>query len=456
MTTMDGQHFSSRAGFVLAAIGSAVGLGSIWKFPYEVGENGGAAFLVFYVGGLVLVVVPLLLAEFVVGRRGGNDVVQCITAAAREDGRSPAWGLAGVLALSGGFLLTTYYAVIAGMTMDYAVRAAIVGFRGADTAQAQAAYDALVGDPLRLAAWQSAFLALTVAVVARGVARGIEAACMVLMPLLALCMAALVVYAAIAGDLVAAAGFLFAPRLEDFGARAALEALGLGFFSIGVGFGAMATYAAYTGRDVHLGAAAVTIIVGDTLVSVLAGLAVFPLVFAYGLDPASGTGLVFVTLPIAFGRLPGGDVVAAGFFFLLFVAALASTLSLVELVVAPLRRWTAWSRGRTAVVAGFAIWAGGIPTVLSFNVLREARPLAWVPTLAGMDVYGLVDGLTSNILLPLGGVLFAAVVGGGMPAARIAEALGCTPAAASRLQAILRWPVPAIILLLVVAGFVLP
>ncbi|MGE0713926.1 MAG: sodium-dependent transporter [Alphaproteobacteria bacterium] len=443
---MEGQQFSGRVGFILASIGSAVGLGSIWKFPYEVGENGGAAFLLFYLLGLLLVVVPLLLAEFVVGRRGRTDIIGSIAVAARADGRSPAWAAVGVLAVGGSFLILTYYAVIAGMTMDYALRSIVDGFRGTDARHAQAIYDGVIGDPLRLAAWQAAFLAITVAIVARGVAGGIETACTILMPVLALSLVALAAYAAVTGDMGRAAAFMLMPRPEALTAAAALEALGLGFFSIGVGFGAMATYAAYAGKDVRLGAAAAAIVIGDTALSLVSGLAVFPLVFAHGLDPAAGSGLVFVTLPIAFGRLPAGDAIAAGFFLLLFIAALATTLSLVELVVAPLERRAGWRRGRAAVAVGLAAAVGGIPTVLSYNVWKDVRPVA------GLDLYGLIDGVASNIVLPVAGILFALLVGRAMPAAAVADALGWKGAAAQRLRALLRWPVPVLIALLVVGG----
>lgn len=443
-------------GFVLASIGSAVGLGSIWKFPYEVGENGGGAFLIFYVLGLLLVVVPLLLAEFVIGRRGRADVVACLRIAAREDGSSPRWTVAGAVAVAGGFLIMSYYAVIAGMTLDYTLRSIVRGFDGTDAAASHALYEAFVGDPLRLMAWQAAFLAAVAAIVARGVGSGIEVACSLLMPLLAVALIALAVYGAMEGDLGSAAYFLFAPKLDAFDARAALEALGLGFFSIGVGFGAMATYAAYSGRDVSLGKAAAVIVVGDTAVSVVAGFVIFPLVFAHGLDPAAGTGLVFVTLPIAFGRLPGGDVAAAAFFFLLFLAALGSSLSLVELIVAPLANRRGWGRLRATLAVGIALFAGGVPTVLSFNLWRDVRPLAGLPGTADLNVYGMVDGLASNVVLPLSGLLFAIFVGRRMPAGRVARALGWPERTAARLQAILRWPVPALIVGLVTAGIMLP
>ena len=444
--------WSNRAGFVLASIGSAVGLGSIWKFPYEVGENGGATFILFYLLGLVLVVVPLLLAEFAIGRRGGGDVSASLSTVSAEAGRSRAWSIAGIGGIAGGFLILTYYAVFAGMTMAYAVDATLGGLQGIDGVRATAAYDALVEDALALSIWQAAFLFAAVAVVAMGVGSGIETACKILMPLLVALMAGLVVYSAIEGDLARTVAFLFAPRLDALTPSVAIEALGLGFFSIGVGLGAMVTYAAYAGADFRLGSAAFVIVASDTAISLLAGLAVFPLVFAHGLDPAAGPGLVFITMPIAFAALPGGSIVGAGFFALLFVAALSSAISLLELLVAPVIRWTGWRRPTSAVLVGLACWIGGVPTVLSFSQWQNVRPLAFLPGLGEVGVYDLIDRLASNVLLPGTGLLLALVAGWVMRPDALGQALGWGPSSARLLAFALRWIVPLLIVLFALIG----
>lgn len=447
------ERWSTRLGFILATIGSAVGLGSIWKFPYEVGENGGLGFLIFYLLGLLIVVVPLLLAEFVLGRRGRGDAATSIARLATAAGASPRWRWAGWLGIATGTLILSYYAVIAGMTIGYAVGAGSHGFAGLDAAGGAALFDRLVGDPLLLGFCQIAFIAATAFIVARGIGSGVETACKILMPLLAVLMLLLVAYAAIEGDWQRSVDFLFEMHPDDMSPRIALEALGLGFFSIGVGLGLMITYAAYAGAEFRLGRTALIVVAGDTAISVLAGLAIFPLVFRYDLDPAGGAALMFLTLPIAFGRLPFGDLVGGGFFVLLFVAALASSLSLLELSVAALIR-RGWTRPRAAAAAAFAVWLLGLPTLLSFNLWRDVRPLAALDAFADLDIFGLVDGLASNLMLPAGGLLIALFVGWRLNAATLADELGWRRGA-GLLWTVLRWIVPSLILAFVIAGHVM-
>lgn len=439
-----GERFASGFGFVLAAIGSAVGLGSIWKFPYEVGENGGGGFLLFYLLGLLLVVFPLLLAEFVIGRRGRGGAALSLQRVAIEAKRSPHWRWIGLAGIATGFVILTYYAVIAGMTMAYVPLALTAGFAGADQARSAAAFAELTGSPLHLGFWQAAFLAVAALVVARGVRKGVEAACTFLMPLLALLMLALVVYAVVEGDVAQALDFLLVPHWDAVSPRAALDALGLGFFSIGVGMGVMITYAAYAGESFDLTRAAVVTLAGDTAISLMAGIAIFPIVFAEGLDPAGGANLMFVTLPIAFGDLPFGDLVGAAFFLLLFVAALASTISLFEVVAAPIIRATGIGRARISAAVAVAAWIGGLPSMLSFNLWSEARPLAAL----GLDlgIFDTVDGIASNLLLPTCGLALSIFAGWLLPA-RIYEAeLGrATRRLDVALRLLLRWVAPGII-----------
>jgi NSS family neurotransmitter:Na+ symporter len=286
-----------------------------------------------------------------------------------------------------------------------------------------------------MAAWHALFLALAVAVVARGVARGIEAASKVLMPLLAALMLALAGYSALYGDLAATLRFLFRLEVQDFSGRAALEALGLGFFSIGVGFGLMITYAAYAGRTIDLARAALWAVGADTAISLLAGFAVFPVVFANALDPAGGPGLVFVTLPLAFARMPFGGVAAVAFFALLFVAALASAISMLEVAVALLKGRFGWPRARASLALGAACFAAGLASVFSFNLWAEWRPTP----------FDALDYLTSNVLLPVGGLAIALFAGWALPGRVLAEELGLQPRGAALLGWLLRWAAPAVI-----------
>ena len=450
------QAWSSRLGFILATIGSAVGLGSIWKFPYEAGENGGGAFLLFYLVGLLIVVAPLLFAEFVIGRRGRGDAIASLATLAAEVRGSPRWAWIGLLTVTTGFLVLSYYAVFGGLTAAYFVQAASGAFAGIqDRDQSLIVFDALASHWLLMGGYQAFFMVATVAIVARGVSRGIEVACKVLIPLLIGLMVVLAIYAASEGDLGAALQFLFVPHLEALSARTALEALGLGFFSIGVGFGIMITYAAYAGREFSLTAVAIATLAGDTAISLLAGLAIFPLVFAYRLDPAGGTNLMFLTLPIAFGKMPFGGAVGAAFFLSLFVAALASAISMLELVVAPVMRRTGLSRPRSAALLGLFCWLAGLPVVLSFNAWRDVRPLASIPGFENVGIYDAVDGLSSNLLLPIGGLSLSLFAGWLLGRLAFERELPWPSSLLTALVVLLRWVVPASIVAFVVAGHVL-
>jgi NSS family neurotransmitter:Na+ symporter len=440
------EKWSGRIGFMLATVGSAVGIGSIWKFPYEVGSNGGSAFVAFYILGLALVVVPLMFAEFAIGHRGRGDPVSSIAAVAGNPANGRWWGLAGLVGILTGFLILSFYAVIGGWTLAYAVQTAVGGLPPARPAAVQAQYDALLAAPLRMLSYHALFVATTAGIVSRGVSGGIEAACKVLMPLLTALMLMLAVYAIVQGNLAAALSFLFQLDLEKVTAQVALEALGLGFFSIGVGLGLMITYAAYSGAGINLKQIAVVSVLADTAISLLAGLAVFPIVFAYGLDPASGAGLVFVTLPLAFAQMPLGTLAAFGFYVLLFVAALASAISMLELVVALLmRRFEMRRSTASALAAGFCFLAG-IATVFSFNVWANWHPLGGLARFESATVFDLLDYLTSNILLPLGGLAMAVFAGWAVPDRMLVEELDLTPAGGRILRVILRYIAPAAIL----------
>jgi NSS family neurotransmitter:Na+ symporter len=439
------EAWSGRTGFVLAAVGSAVGLGSIWKFPYEVGANGGSAFVLFYVAGLVLVVVPLVFAEFAIGRRGRGDAATSIAAVATAHGAGGAWAWVGVLGIVTGLLILSFYSVIGGWTIAYAVETVLDGLAGTDPSAVQGRYDALLASPLRLTGYHALFMGITAAIVARGIGGGIEAACKVLMPVLVVLLLGLAAYAMAAGGIRATVEFLFRLDLQRVTARAALEALGLGFFSIGVALGLLITYAAYAGADIDLRRAAIATVVADTAISFVAGFAVFPVVFANGLDPASGPGLVLVTLPLAFARMPFGAVAAAAFFTLLFVAALASAIALLELAAALLTRRFGWSRGWASAVPAAACFVAGLATVLSFNRWADWHPLARVSGFAEATVFDLVDHLTSNLLLPVAGFALAVFAGWVVPRAFLAEELRLPRAAAARLRWVLRYAAPAAI-----------
>jgi NSS family neurotransmitter:Na+ symporter len=447
------ERWSGRIGFILANIGAAVGLGSIWKFPYEVGANGGSVFVFFYLAGLALIVFPLVLAEFALGRSGGADAAGSILAVAKKNGASRHWALVGTLGILTGFLILSFYSVIGGWTIAYAVDAVHAGPSAADAQQVRAAFEALLASPVKMAFHHALFMAIAAVIVARGIAHGIEAANKVLMPVLMLLVAALAVYSAIEGDFARTVRFLFAFDPAKVTARAVLEALGLGFFSIGVGLGLMITYAAYADEKINLGEVAWVTVASDTAVSFAAGFAIFPIVFANGLDPSSGPGLLFITVPLAFAAVPFGAAASAGFFVLLFVAALASAISLLELSAAWTARALGWGRQKATAATALAAWILGLATVLSFNLWADWFPLSRLKGFERATLFDLTDHLTSNLLLPVGGFAISILAGWVLPWRWLKEELGVHRHAAALLHALLRYIAPTAIAIATIAPY---
>ncbi len=448
------EHWSGRAGFILAAMGSAVGLGSIWKFPYEVGSNGGGIFILFYLIGLALIVWPLMLLEFAIGRRGQSDAADAISNVAEESGASRRWGWIGLLGIVTSALILSFYCVIGGWTIAYVVETAIGGFASQDAASLRARFDGLMASPVRMGLYHTVFFAITAFIVSRGVKAGIEKAAEILMPVLVLLLILLAGYSLWRGDAGAALRFLFAPDFSKLSARTVIEALGLGMFSIGVGLAVMVTYAAYADKTINLRQAATATIVADTAISFLAGLAIFPIVFAEKLDPSGGPGLMFISIPLAFSHVPFGAFAAMAFFLLLCIAALNSAISLLEMPTAWLHTRKSWSRGQAAWFSAFICWAAGWISVLSFNLFSDVRLLAHVPGFAGATIFDLLDQLTSNMLLPLGGFLLAVFAGWFVDWKAFARELGLGDAASRIVRILVRYVTPLAIALVTIWQFV--
>jgi NSS family neurotransmitter:Na+ symporter len=418
-TSIHGQ-WSNRLMFILAATGSAVGLGNIWKFPYIAGENGGGAFVLVYLICIAIIGIPIMMAEILIGRRGRQSPINTMSALAKVEGATPYWKLLGWGGVLAGFLILSYYSVIAGWAMAYIFRAAGGMFNAVDADGIQTIFSDLVGSSERLLAWHTIFMVLSIGVVARGVRHGLEKAVRVLMPALMLLLIILVGYAATATDaFMDGVRFLFNPDfnklfhqcelidgVEDcvFSAEPLLVAMGHAFFTLSLGMGAIMVYGSYMPQSSSIASSAIAIGILDTLVALLAGLAIFPLVFANGLEPGAGPGLIFQTLPLAFGAMPGGQLFGALFFILLLFAAWTSAISLVEPAVAWLVENRGFSRMRAAIIIGVLVWLLGIGTVFSFNLWAEVK-------LFDMTFFELLDYLTANIMLPLGGLLIAAFAG---------------------------------------------
>ena len=395
-------QWSSRMGFVLAAVGSAVGLGNIWKFPYMVGQSGGAAFVAVYLVCIALIGLPIIVAEWMIGRRGQKNPINSMADLAEANGRSKGWVMVGVSGTLAGFLILSFYSVIGGWALSYLLDAMSGSFSGMDSDAAGAAFSGMLGNPGSLTIWHTAFMALTAGVVALGVSGGLERASKILMPALGVLLALMVGYGAASDGFGRALEYLFAPDFSKLTGEVVLAALGHAFFTLSLGMGVMIAYGSYLGQKVNLLRAARTVAIMDTVIALGAGLAIFPIVFANGLDPAAGPGLIFVTLPLVFGKITGGVILGTMFFLLLTFAALTSAISLLEPSVELLQERTPLGRVGATVLAGVVIWALGIAALLSFNVWSDVL-------IFGNNIFDLLDKLTSKFLLPLtalGAVVF--------------------------------------------------
>jgi NSS family neurotransmitter:Na+ symporter len=401
-----------------------VGLGNLWRFPYIAGENGGGAFVIIYLACVFLIGAPIIAAELAIGREGGGSAITTMKRLIAEREAAPFWRLIGWLSLLVPFLGLTYYSVVAGWAMDYIVAAARNTFAGFDAAQSNQAFERLMAAPGRTLFWQALFIALTVWVVARGVRGGIEKATRVLMPALFLLLVVLVGYAILGASFREGLVFLFNPDFSKVTASVVLIALGQAFFSLAVGVGVMITYGAYLPGDSSLARHAVVIAGADTLVAILAGLAIFPVVFASGLAPGEGPGLIFATLPIAFGNMPGGHIFGFLFFVLIFFAAFTSSIGMVEPIVSWLEEHKGFTRPAMSAATGIGALAIGVGATLSFNLWAESYPLGFLPLFESKTVFGILDFTVANFMLPLNGLLIVLFAGWVMSHARIAEALG--------------------------------
>lgn len=412
MTTTSGMHWSSKFTFIMAAVGCAVGLGNIWLFPYTAGVSGGGAFVLIYLAAVVVLALPVLMAELMIGRRGAAGPPAAIAAVARESGRSSHWRWMGVIFGGGGAIIAlSFYAVVGGWTMAYAWKMAAGQLQQIDARQSQLIFDQLNGEPGSLLPWFTAFFAATVLISARGLQAGIEKAVKFMMPALFVMLVAMVVYAAVVGDFARAINFLFAPDFSKVDSQVVLRAFGQAFFTVSVGLTNMMAYGAYIERSTKLPGASAIVVAADTGVALLAGLAIFPIIFLYGLEPGAGEGLVFMTLPFAFGQIPGGLVFGTLFFVLLFFAALTSSIGMLESPVSWLRDATNLTRRSAALLAGSISFFLGLFAVLSFSVLADFHPLGAISIFENKRFFELFIYIVTSVMMPVGGILVAVFAG---------------------------------------------
>jgi len=392
--------FGSKLGVIAATAGSAIGLGNIWRFPYVAGENGGAAFLLVYIVFILAIGIPVMISEFVIGRNAQRNPY----GAFRFLKPKAKWHLVGLMFIVTAFMILAFYSTVAGWTMEYLYSSLLNQFKGEDAAALTNTFEAFRTSGYQPAFWQLIFMFLTAGIVIAGVQKGIEKYSKILMPmllvlLLALCVRALTLPGA--GD---GLRFLFAPDFSKITGKVILEALGQSFFSLSIGMGTLITYGSYIHKKEKLGNTAVAVSAADTLIAILAGVAIFPAVFAFHIEPASGPGLVFITLPNIFNQMPAGYFFAILFFLLLIIAALTSSISVLEVVVAFFSEEFNISRKKATFWAAFGI------AVLGFVCTMSQGPWDKVQ-LFGQNLFDILDFTSANILLPVGGLFIVLFVG---------------------------------------------
>lgn len=436
-------HWSSRMAFILAVTGSAVGLGNIWKFPYIAGQNGGGAFVLVYLVCVVVIGMPVMMSEILIGRRGRRNPVATMQLLGEEEGSSSKWSWVGGMGVVAGILILSYYSVIAGWTLAYIVKSATGVFAGATAAAVGAEFDGFVGDWRQVGLTHTVFMALAIFVVARGVERGLEQAVRFMVPALLILMLVLLAYSINSGFFGQGVAFMFTPDFDKLTWGSVLAALGQAFFTLSIGMGAVMAYGAYLPEETSITGASAAVVTADTSIAILAGLAIFPLVFANGLTPADGPGLVFNTLPLAFGQMAGGVFFSTIFFVLLAFAAWTSAIGLMEPAVAWIVEKHNRTRAQATIMVGLLIWLVGLGSVLSFNVLADTKFLAGT-------IFANVDYLTSNIMLPLGGLLITIFAGWVMCRNSTSDELGTSGGLFKSWRLLARFVAPIGILLVLI------
>ena len=402
--------------FILAATGSAVGLGNIWGFPYKAGTNGGGAFVLIYLGCILIIGLPIMISEIIIGRRAGNSPINAMKRIAIESNRSSIWQLVGWSGIFAGILILSFYSVIAGICLNYI----FIAFTSNGLISSPDQFSSVISSPINLIAWHTIFIVLTALIVSAGVKDGIGRMVKILMPMLGFLMIFMVVYSMINGNFSQAMSFLFAPDFSNVTSDTLLQAMGQAFFSLSLGMGSIMAYGAYMPKNQNVVNSSFTVASLDTLIAILAGLAIFPIIFAFNLEPNSGPGLVFVSMLSAFNQMQFGQLIGPLFFILLSVAALSSSISLLEPGVAYLSEEGVLSRKSSAIIISIFIWILGLGSAFSFNIWSDFNLIGNKNFLDSMGF------LANQILLPLGGMLIAIFVGWYMDKSLIKSEVGVT------------------------------
>lgn len=439
--------FSSGLGVLAATLGSAVGLGNIWKFPSLTGANGGAGFLLVYLLSTLLIGLPLMVAEIAIGRQARANPISALR---QLKPHGPPWWLVGVAGMAAAFLVLSFYSEVVAWVFAYVAKALAGSLLSSDPAQTQASFDALVTDPLQSLLWQWLVLAFIGGILLLGVTKGIEAVTKKLMPLLFLLLLLLCGYSLTLPGAAQALSFLFAPEWHKITPAVVLTAMGLAFFKLSIGMGTMMTYGSYFTAAQNIPATATRVMLADLSVSLLAGMAIFPAVFSFGFAPSAGPSLVFITIPAVFAQIPGGQVLLAAFFILTAIAATGAMLSIMEVPVVILHERWGLARPKATLLTLLLLMLPGAGCALSQSTLAHIRP-------GGRTLFDWADYLSSNLLMPTGGIAIALFVGWAWGERAFAAQLSNqgqlhNRALARVLCLLLRWVTPVLILLVMLAG----
>lgn len=441
-------RWSSRMAFILASTAAAVGLGNIWKFPYITGENGGGAFVLVYLLCIAAIGIPIMMAEIIIGRRGRHSPGIAARKVAIESGRSSFWQVTGWVGMATGFLVLSFYAVIAGWAAAYVYEAASGHFVGQDVATIKGMFGQLVSSPERLTFWHALILVGVALVVGKGLKDGLERTVRWMLPIMVALLVAIAVYAAMIGDFAAAFNFMFAPNFADLTLNGVLLALGHAFFSLGLASGVVIMYGAYLPRETSVVQTTLWVAVADTVVALLAGFAIFPIVFGSQLTPEAGPGLIFQTLPVAFSGMPLGIVVGTLFFVMLVIAAFTSAIAMIESAVAFLQEKFDWGRWRATITAVATLWLLGQLTIYSFAGASWTQIEWQVPGKTLASWFDVIDYATGSLLLPLGGLLLAIFSGWVMTRSASQDELDTHPVIFRVWLWMVRWFAPIVIVVI--------
>lgn len=414
------EGWSSRSAFILAAIGSAVGLGNLWRFPAEAGENGGGAFVLFYIGCVALIGLPVLLSETLIGRHGQASAPESVRRVAAESGASKHWSVLAGMGVLAAFLILSFYCVVGGWVLYYIgvfisdlFQTGLTGgaFQGRPASDIEELLPSLFGNGSLMVGLDFLFLGITLFFVAKGVSKGIEWVATWLMPAFFILLILITIYGFSTGAASETVAYLFTFDFSKLTPEVMLAAVGQAFFSLSLGVAGMITYGAYAGRDVNLANTSAIIASADTAVALIAGLCIFPIVFAAGLSVSAGPGLMFQSLPVAFQNMPFGSLIGVAFFIMVAFAALTSSVALLEVPTAWTKERFGWSRMVSAIVVSAGAAVLGALAALSFNEMADFRPLGFIPIFAEANFFDALDGLTAKLFMPIGAILTCVFVG---------------------------------------------